>query len=84
MPRKTKTEVPMVWLSPSQIAIRAGVSERTVYAWMNDPGEPLPSVKAGRRVRRIHVDVFDEWFANRGEKGADVDSIVAEIVGGIR
>jgi excisionase family DNA binding protein len=58
-------------LNPEQVAQVAGVTRRTVYAWIT--GGLLPGHKAGPKMWRVYSDVLTAYLARGAVAAKEVD-----------
>lgn len=54
------TNEEVIWLSPEEAAKKLGVSRVTMYRYLNDLPECVPSYKIGGVVR-IKLDELNKW-----------------------
>ena len=73
------------WLSLRGLGEYAQVSERTLRGWIHSGVDPLPAVKIRGKVlvRRQQFDSWVERHKIQSLEGAQIDSIVKEIVEGV-
>ena len=83
---KQHTSLDAGYLSLPALAIYAGVSRRTLQAFLSDPVDPLPYiVLPGMTAKRVKRSVYDAWAARYQRRGTDdaatVDRVVREVLG---
>lgn len=52
----------IIWLTPEEAAEYLKVSLSTIYRYVNDKENPLPSYKISRNKIRISKSEIDEWI----------------------
>ncbi len=73
------------WLSLRGLGEYAQVSERTLRGWIHSPVDPLPAAQVGGKIL-IRRHEFDSWLERhkiQSLEGAQIDSIVKEVVEGV-
>src|SRR5205807_5390242 len=71
------------WLDLRALQRYACVSERTLRGWIHRPDDPLPAVRVETKllVRRA---TFDAWLEAHQIKPIDVETILNEMIAGIK
>lgn len=69
------------YLTVRQVAELFGLSERTAWDLINDPVDPLPSYRIGRKIVRVRKADAHEWMQRRRSDRSEVDRIVDEVLG---
>lgn len=70
------------WLDLRALQKYAGVSERSLRAWIHRPINPLPAVRVGGKIL-VRRSTFDQWLENHRVKAVDVAAIVEQIAAGV-
>lgn len=73
------------WLGLRRLTEYADVSERTLRGWIHSLADPLPAAQVGGKilVRRQNFDSWLERHKIHSLEGAEIDSIVKEVVEGV-
>ena len=73
------------WLSLRGLGEYAQVSERTLRSWIHAGVDPLPAVQIGGKIL-VRCRDFNAWLERHKIQslvGAQIDSIVKEVVEGV-
>lgn len=56
------------WLSPEEAAEHIGVSLATIYRYLNEIADPIPSYKLAGKSIRIKRTELDQWIIKNSNK----------------
>lgn len=51
-------------MTPTEVAKYLGVSKTTMNRYINDPVNPVPTIRLSQMLVRIRKSSFDEWLKN--------------------
>ena len=66
------------WFRPAEGASYVGVSEKTLYGWLNS-GLKWSKVGGCRLIKKQNLDAYIESFENRADADKIVDSVLEEM-----
>jgi excisionase family DNA binding protein len=76
-------EIHKEYLTISDLAMYAGISQRTLRDLLKDPVNPIPHFRVGAagRLVRVKRSEFDEWMdSQKAVPGHEIDDLVASLL----
>ena len=76
-------EIHKEYLTISDLAMYAGISQRTLRDLLKDPVNPIPHFRVGAagRLVRVKRSEFDEWMdSQKAVPGNEIDDLVAALL----
>lgn len=73
--KKIKTPIYTEFLNLEEVALYLGVSSATVYRYITDEKDPLPSFQLTGKTIRVKKEELDKWLENYRKEGNNENEI---------